>query len=250
MLERRLSQKEKERLFLRHFMELSGPELAITAVEEREAPDFLLQLGEGLIGVEINEVFRDQEGAVPMQAQEGGWHAVAQGCESGWANRRRPNIEVWLGFHGSSHVGKKRVPAVVERVLKLVDDTLPAEGDEVHVDSLSLPFGEFPTELRYFRISRLVPYERSYWHVDGPGTWVPQLTTGKLQEVIASKEDYVAGYRKACPEVWLLVVLHGWRGSSMMDVPAEVVGAQYRSAFDRVFLLDTLKEQVHELRCP
>ncbi len=246
-MDRQLSQKERERKFAEHFLDLIGRSEMIPVLEESESPDFLID-SEGRLGLEVVEVFRSPDGTdFEPQVQEGGWDAVAAGCSAAWAERDLPHVEVWLDFHSAYHVGKKRVPTVVRNVVDLVRRQLPPKGQEVRVSSVSLQYGHFPRELRSLKVSRVADYHRSYWHVDGPGIWVETLGREKIQSELDKKNKRVSDYRQRVDQTWLLMVVHGWRSSSIMDVPPTIARDEYRFDFDRVFVLDTLGEEVHEL---
>lgn len=247
IMDSQTAQKVREKRFAEHFLELLGESEMLNAIEPSERPDFLLD-SESKLGLEVVELFRDPDGTdIAPQAQEGGWNSVANGCAREWSTRDLPHVEVWLGFHSAYHVSKRRLRDIVTITTDLAEEHLPLKGGEARADSVSLPYERFPKELAYMRVSRLVDYTRSYWHVDGPGIWVEELSRDKLQRTLQSKNKSVSDYRRRVSDVWLLAVVHGWRNSSIMDVPAALVAEPYTFDFDRVFLLDTFRERVLEL---
>jgi hypothetical protein len=242
-----VSKKKRESRFARHFLELRGERQLLSTMKCAETPDFRLR-EDGSLGLEVVELFRSADEEVEPQALEGGWCQVADQCAISWSKRGLPEVEVWLDFNDAQHVPKRRAREVADKIVALVEHSLPPRGGEILVRSDRQSTASFPQELAAFRVSRLVSYEGSYWHADGPAVWVERLTPDKVQRTLTSKESKVQSYRSRVRDVWLLLVVHGWRESSLMDVPESVTMSRYRSGFDAAFLLDTLGGQAYELR--
>ena len=66
-------------------------------------------------------------------------------------------------------------------------------------------------------------------------TWVPEIDLGELARIIAGKDRKLDAYRKKCAIVWLLIVVDGFRMSSVTEAPIAL--AAMPSAFDRVLVL-------------
>ena len=70
----------------------------------------------------------------------------------------------------------------------------------------------------------------------------------RVQVVLGEKESKVAGYRKRCQEIWLVIVAEGRHISSTFFPDKDFETATFRTSFDRVFILDVFRNLVRELR--
>ena len=75
----------------------------------------------------------------------------------------------------------------------------------------------------------------------------PSIAPPDLQEILWNKEAKVSSYRRHCREVWLLIVARGLEPSTFGDLGPEIEGHQFKSSFDRVFLLNYSDGIVTEL---
>src|ERR1051326_4176007 len=66
-------------------------------------------------------------------------------------------------------------------------------------------------------------------------TWVREITHDELQNIATGKEKRIQSYRQRCSDVWLLIVVNGFRISSMAQLPKEL--REIISSFDRAFVL-------------
>jgi hypothetical protein len=74
----------------------------------------------------------------------------------------------------------------------------------------------------------------------------PEAT--RIQNVLDEKESKVTEYRKACDEVWLLIVASRDFFSSQFTPDSRLAQMQFASSFDRVFLLEEPQNTTHEFR--
>jgi hypothetical protein len=74
--------------------------------------------------------------------------------------------------------------------------------------------------------------------------WVREIEAEELQQLLSAKEVRLNSYRQKCAKVWLLIVVNGFRRSSMALKPSTNLGLA--SSFDRVFLLFNF-DSVNEL---
>lgn len=85
----------------------------------------------------------------------------------------------------------------------------------------------------------------SLWGVPRGGA-VPELTRERIQEVIDGKGAKLAAYRRACDEVWLVLVADGCSPATDLRLPPNFTEA-FTFAFERVFYFHSFSLQVVEL---
>jgi hypothetical protein len=70
----------------------------------------------------------------------------------------------------------------------------------------------------------------------------------RIQTVLNEKESKVAGYRKTCAQVWLLIVANSDYFSSQFTSDSRLVQLQFDSSFGRVFLLEEPQNRIYEFQ--
>ncbi|MBN1135416.1 MAG: hypothetical protein JXM73_02465 [Anaerolineae bacterium] len=247
-MDQRRRQKERERIFVEHFLEVVGRPDLIPDLKEDEGPDFRGLAPEGLVGIEVTELFREAPpGEVPRQAREGGWAQVAFEAERLWKQRGWPFVVVSLFFHPRHHLSQRSAGPLAARIVDLVDRYLPEPDSCTLVRRIEHPYGEVPVELVHLGIARSSKFTRSSWGVDDAG-WEGILAPEQVQAAIDAKRLDAKAYRQSFDSVWLVLVIHQGRISSDMGIPEETASCMYDIPFDRAFLFSTADERVIELQ--
>jgi hypothetical protein len=70
----------------------------------------------------------------------------------------------------------------------------------------------------------------------------------RIQTVLNDKESKVAGYRRTCNRVWLLIVASNDYFSSQFTSDSQLAQMEFDSSFDRVFLLEEPQKRIHEFQ--
>jgi hypothetical protein len=214
-----------------------------------EAPDFTVDAGDGIYGIEITAIYRTQvPGQQPLQAVERLREYVTTRAQAIHESRGGPPLYVNAYFSPNARLSKGNVEAHAQRLaafVESIDIRAHAEDFEGYQSSRRRSPG-LPPELSDVRIYRVPGQVERFWGAPGGG-FVPDCVPDDLQAVLDAKERLVEKYRSRCERVWLLAVINGFALSASVGLPEQTLAARYRSRFDRVFVLENHRNQVWEL---
>ena len=86
-----------------------------------------------------------------------------------------------------------------------------------------------------------------YWTAPSAGFYREHFVE-KLRQVISEKDSKLSGYSQDCKEQWLLVVAENSNPSTFYDPSEATVNHSYKSAFDKVFVMELFKVKLFELK--
>lgn len=225
-------QKQRERFLLGRFIAASKIDAKI--VEERESPDFIIRVGEGLVGVEVTELFITQggNGSTP-QAQEAISSQIAVKAQRLYKVASGPPAHVNFCFG----------PGQDLRALKR-DETAKMLCDYVLGLKLSLwqrvdwrpeeLDGPVPCEVSFIHALGVPSFDMAHWGVARAG-WIAPLNPIPLQERIDEKAKRLQKYQAAIAENWLLIVADAMKPSSQIEVQPDFDSYAVQSPFSRTF---------------
>lgn len=182
-------------------------------IEKSENPDFLIYREKDILGIEITEIFKKhnpQREPAPLQAIETGWAKTCEQADKLWSEFELPNIEVSVDFNDHYHVNDSNIGRLAKILVKIAGQNIPDKNNFALLKSENFPLNYFPDEILSTIISRSDNLASSYWHF-GHGGFVPELKEEQIIERITKKNKRVDDYLKKCNEVWLLLIIHGWR---------------------------------------
>lgn len=194
-------------------------------IEETESPDFIVWTPNGSIGIEVCEYFRPERvgGAYPVE-QEALRQRVVDRASQICADRGIRGLVAPIMFRRDVRIFKQNVEAIAAAVVDAV------ESGNHH---------EFNEQTPANCVDELWVHDIGEKHdaavTSADTTWLPPLDVEELARIIAVKESKLAAYRQRCASIWLLVVIDGFRVSSMIETPA--TWPQLPSTFDGVFVL-------------
>lgn len=216
--------KARERRALDDLRELL-PDFPSGDIEETESPDFIVRDGECSIGIEVCEYFRPERsaGAYPVE-QEALRQRIVDRASQICAERRMRGLLVPVSFRRDVRIFKQNVDVIATAIVNAI------ELRNCHVSDEQTTAGCID-ELWVHDIGE--KHEAAVTRADT--TWLPPLDVEELTRMIAVKESKLAAYRQRCASVWLLIVIDGFRVSSMIETPE--TWPKVASAFDRVLVL-------------
>ena len=231
-------QKERENYYLDRFQSTYSDFPAGT-IRATEKPDFLVEADNGFVGIELTELYHsDSEARIPRQASEALREQCIRRAESICMNDARSQLYVSVYFSNWIHLKKSIIPALSARLAELVQSV----NVDVNCSIMLEDDGEtdgFPEEVDSIHIRRLPAVIRGFWNAPNGG-WVPDCSSEQIQETIDKKNRRVIDYRRHCNSIWLVIVIDGFRISSSFNLPRATRNHDYRSAFDRTFLLSNI----------
>ena len=217
-------------------------------VEERERPDFLVCYEDRSVGVEITEVMKNPQ-MRGSRAWEGNAGAVLVAAESEWESRGLSPVSVAVTFDKGATLAKTQRPHLAARIVALVAQVMPLPGQQkvlgIGPEHLRVD-AEVPTEVRTIIVG---PTEsrRSSWTLSTGGSIRP-LSRDLLVQAISQKDALVPEYRKAAPELWLVLTCDLYRYSSSFDLSdATALDGAFETAFDRIYFIPIGHSHIFEL---
>jgi hypothetical protein len=225
-------QKRRERFLLERFIEASGIEAQI--VEQREAPDFVVQVEDRLVGIEVTGLFVSpgSHGGT-LQAQEAISSRIVVKAQQLYQVIGAPPAHVIVCF----------VPDCDLRDLNR-DNASRQLCDWVHALNLS-PWqrvdwrpdeshGLLPDEISFIHALGVPTFSMAHWSVARAG-WVAPLTTAPLQARIDAKAELLQRYCAVTAETWLLIVADSMNPSSLIEIRSDFDGRAVASPFGKTF---------------
>lgn len=248
-----IDQKRRELFFLERFRRLAPlfPDGHLSQPDP-PAPDAVVHGTNGDIGIEITEFLWDatEDRGSRSAAQSNLRQRITKECESLWARRQLPSVEVSVTWAPDKPEAAKR--DIVRHAAALVDfvaANLPeSEGSSVLIAWPHPAWKVLPSGIDYISVRKLPECWHSYWGPTGGGA-VPSIENAAayLQPLVSAKEGNVPRYRRFCRDLWLLVVVGGSHAGSYLALEEHSEAPTLNSGFDRVFLLALVHQRVLEM---
>jgi hypothetical protein len=217
--------KARERLAVEDLQRLSA-DFPPGTIEDGEVPDFLVRNNGACVGIEVCEYFRPERplGSPPME-QEALAHQIAERATEICVERGAAPFWAPVSFEHGVRLRKHDVEPVANAIASAINTRA---ADFIRND------GQLPPWVDDIVVHPLGPMHTPSVTIIGT-TWVPEIDLGELARIIAGKELKLDAYRKKSATVWLLIVVDGFRMSSVTETPTALPAMP--SAFDRVVVL-------------
>lgn len=221
-------QKMAEYGYLKSFVALLMPGLELNEnnTECGESPDFVVNLENRRIGVEITDHYSDDidVNGRPRQATEADWESLRGAImDRVWRDSVLEKTEGIFEFKGLEVPRKKEFGQFIEELIQLARAMLRSHHDVSGINE------EYPLLKRYLIRMHLKSAEcfiSRTWNYDSG--WVG-LTEEELIKTIGRKTTLADNYRADMDELWLVVV-EGYKISQGMGLFLE----RYLEGFERV----------------
>jgi len=207
------------------------PSSRMAGSRQPKSPTFIVHAPSGAVGIEVTEYFRPERiDGSPLQEQESLCHQIAHVATQKCIESSLPNLYVAVSFERARRIVKKDVVPVAEAIAKLVSDTA------AHVDwSLKVVNdGQLPECIDDILMYRPAGLTEPFVGFTAT-TWVPPVAEDELRKIVLNKEKKLDAYRRRCSEVWLVIVIDGFRIASLSELPPDA--SRVTTAFDRVIVL-------------
>jgi hypothetical protein len=240
------TKKEVERWQLERFKEV-WPAFPKGPIIESEGPDFLVEHDGRLVGVELTQFFREPApGEGPRQEQEQLRRRIVTRAQELFGQRGGPPLAVGVFFSQYQTLSKGDVqPLAMSLADYIASLGVPPESRAV-VDAADDEHSSLPEAFTRLHVGRFDVLTEPSWAAPDAG-YITDADPGHLQRIVDGKNDLVPTYRAKADELWLVIVAHGFAISSTVTMGADALSSTYRSAFDRVFLLQSFDRRVWEL---
>lgn len=230
--------KRAERYYVEHVRQHYPGHLPASEPKDSEEPDFLFDTADGVVGVEVMQLFHAAEPGMFPELQVAQFHrdvAVRAGEIYG-ARKLGPPVDVTTYYR---------------RDVALTDLNPCAEALAQFV--AASPYGTTSRSMTSPKgLSVMSKHEprnagAPKWQCFG-NSHTPLLTRDFLAAVIAKKNAKVTSYRRKAPTSWLLLVSTLGSLESTFAAPPDLPDWQFAFDFDRVLLLVQDPGEVYDLR--
>jgi hypothetical protein len=225
--------KERERRFVQSFLRISG--LPAKILEEREAPDFLLEFEGRRIGLEVTEVFVEDDGSpIKPKAVESIVDDIVARAKQRYEECGGKPLHVSFGFSRNADMRQLNRREAAEAIASFLLALDPPVDELVKWDRRWPRRDQLPQELSFMNILAVPGATKSHWSTPRAG-WVAPLTANFLQPSIDEKSKKIARYQGTVRDVWLLLAIEGRAPSQFFEPSQEI--PTVASSFNRTYLL-------------
>ena len=217
--------KERERVCVKIFKEAYSkfPQGKILDDENQEKPDFIVLTKNGKIGIEVTSIVDRKQKRSESECEK----AVLEARRI-YEMQHLPNLQVSVHIGCEKVFNKKNRSHFANAIAKQVINNTPPPKS-------------------YILIFNLPSLTQNHWHVPSGGICREDFEA-ELQDVLDEKESKIANYSPDCREQWLLVVAENMSASTFYEASEKTILHQYKSSFNKVFLLELFKGKLIELK--
>lgn len=218
-------------------------------IENTESPDFLISQGSRVIGIEVIDYVRGQDG-------RGSIHRRNEMLLQELAIRARheyeslypyPLLVRFLGHPPGQQLPKINTSRLALDAAETVSQFMPEtlfEGVRIHSDQFKGTV--LQTVVASISATRVRNARQASWSVVSAG--FVSASVQEIRELVAYKDAKVPMYLQRCHEVWLLIVGDGTSISSTLDLSEDVRQVIFPSRFERAYFYDHQGKQAIRLR--
>ena len=230
--------REMERNFFNSFLYFE-PELQSGDVAHCECPDFLISLGDKVVGVEVTQLFRPTGRQDVENTQD-------QILRTAWQKAQEQNLppaDVCLFFNLHRSYRRDAHERIADAVVRVVADHMPVDGESARIERVS---GQ-PSSVDLILVSRR--------HCGALGNWtwldvgpVERDVVSVVQEAITRKAKKLPVYLQRCDDCRLLLVADSFRTSGRLAFDHNCHSCAFISPFTHTYALDFGRGHLHRLQ--
>ena len=220
-----------------------------------ERPDIIAETDKKTVGIEIRRLYNDeQEGSGSVDRKRHGiYQSVVAACSELHSRRSDKWIVVRLSF--SKHadidqIAKRRSgikQEIAEKLVSLIEDLPLRIGDSFDLRSEDLWGSHWPEGIDSVHGVLLEGNGPPEWDFSD-SFWVAETTDEIIQTALDEKEQKIDSWRDSYDSAWVILVLDGSVGASMLRLHRQLIDSEYLSSFDRAFIMEFTGTRYKELR--
>ena len=205
------------------------------------------------IGVEIRNLYNDeQEGYGSRDRKRRGvYHSIVSRCTELHSRCSERWIVVRVSFDKHVDINllakRERRNQIAEMLVSLVEGLQLQIGDVFEMRSEDLWGPQWPEEVMGLDGVLLEGDGSPEWNFSD-SFWVDETTDEIIQNGLNDKERNINSWRNRYDEAWVILVLDGSVGASMLRLHQQLMNIEYRSSFDRAFIMEFTGRSYKELR--
>jgi hypothetical protein len=228
-----MSTKKERELWVFELFRSSLSEEAMNTIVHGDVPDFRFCIGQSRIGLEVTELYHDSFSGLPASKERSSFGSrFTEEIIRSLSDYVSFTFGIGIVFNSNYSISSSKRAGIISC---LVSNCVPAMRILQNKQSIELDFNfDIPREIQYVRILRYDGLPESFDFRPEGGT-IPVLEKSHLEEVIQKKEQLIVRSSEF-DELWLLI-REGEYFSGSFTIPE--YGAEFKSEFDRVYLLTT-----------
>lgn len=236
--------KARERRFVELLKEAypDFPSGEIVADERQERPDVVVVSVQGSIGIEITSLHDRNLKRAESECEK----TVLDACRV-YEKQNLPKLHVSVHIGRENSFNRTNRNKFAATIANLVSVNVPPPGEYASVENDFNDPGRFPFEIDSIYIYQYSWPDENCWTAPSAGLYRENFVE-ELQRVISEKDSKLSGYEPDCIQQWLLVVAENGSPSTFFDPSNDTVNHNYKSAFDKVFLMELFKLKLFELK--
>jgi len=214
----------------------------IVADENQERPDAIVVTSQGKVGIEITSLHDDK-----LKRTESECEKAVLDARRIYEKQGLPKLHVSVHIGGEISFNRANRKKYANAIAGLVAANVPPPGKYVAVENGFNDPARFPYEIDSIYIYRYSWPDENHWNAPSGGFYREHFVE-ELQRVISEKDSKLGGYMPDCKEQWLLVVAENSSPSTFFDPSETTVNHTYKSAFNKVFVMELFKVKLFELK--
>ncbi len=215
------------------------PEIQSGSITHDDSPDFRVDVGDRVVGVEVTRLFKPEGGQDVESTQE---RILEEACRKA-QERELPPAHVTLFFNLPGPLDSAARSRIADAVVRVVAEHMPADGKSVELERAP---GQ-PREVDLIMVNRIYCRAPGRWEWLEAGT-IERDPARLVQEAIDRKAERLSNYLECCSECWLLLVADSFRGSGKLAFDDSCQSRIFLSPFARTYVLDFGKGRLYQLR--
>lgn len=237
--------RQHERFILEQFFKAAY--LQGDIIDDRsEAPDFIVKLGQNLVGIEITELFVTGGGKVQnLQAQESLAQRIVAKAHLLYRSAGAQHAHVSVHFAPHADLRNLNRDSVAVALSDFVRAQALAVGQRVQWYQ-DYDADVLPDVVTYVQMLGVPEPGMAHWTVPRAG-WVAPMTESVLQTSIDEKAALLPNYVKRVATNWLVLAADGGKPSQFFEPPSAAVASAISSPFTRTFYFARMRGTVVEL---
>ena len=205
------------------------------------------------IGIEIRNLYNDErEGSGSQDRKRSGvYQSIVNRCTELHSRSSTRRIVVRISFNKQVDINqlgrRERKNQIAEMLVGLVEGLQLQIGDLFELRSEDLWGPQWPEEVMGLGGVLLEGDGPPEWNFSD-SCWVDETTDEIIQNGLDDKERHIDSWRNRYNEAWVILVLDGSVGASMLRLHEQLMSFEYRSSFDRAFIVEFTGRSYKELR--
>ncbi len=224
--------KQRERFLLKQFFE--DATLPAEIVEDREAPDFIVQFEGRRIGVEVTQLFISHDTTTNlMQAQESISTKTISKARHIYDASGGPPAHVSVCFSLGRDLRKMNRDSAASALAAFVRKLDLTVWQRVDWRPVEIE-GPLPEEISFVHALGVPARDLAHWTVARAG-WATPVIVDDLQKRINEKATRLAKYQETVRENWLVIIADATKPSGLFDARSQIDVGTATSPFSRTY---------------